>query len=84
MVCPINIYSHNWIIIDNLIICCITELLRSLKHQNEISEKNYDNLYPSGSKRGILYGLGKIHEVLEVGLPTFRPIFSAIGKPRTS
>ena len=39
---------------------CIVDLLKSLKNQNEISEKNHDNFYPSGSKAGILYGLGKI------------------------
>ena len=38
----------------------IIDLLKSLKIQNEISEKNHRNLYSSGSKPGILYGLGKI------------------------
>ena len=41
----------------------IIDLLKSLKNQNEISEKNYDNLYPSGSKPGIIYGHGKIVSV---------------------
>ena len=59
----------------------IIDLLISLKNQNEIPKKNYDNLYPSGLKPGILYGLGKIHKVLEDGIPTFRPILSAIGTP---
>ena len=58
---------------------CITDLRKSLNNQNEISEKNYDNLYPSGSKPGILYGLGKIHKALEDGIPAFRPILTAIG-----
>ena len=59
----------------------IIDLLKSLKNQNEISEKNYDNLYLSGSKPGIIYGLDKIHKVLEDGIPTFRSILSAIGTP---
>ena len=50
----------------------IIDLLKSLKNQNKISEKNY-NLYPSDSKPG----LGKIHKSLEDGIPTFRPILSA-------
>ena len=58
---------------------CIIDLLKSLKNQNEISEKNYDNLYPSDSKPGILYRLGKIHKVLEDTIPTFHPILSAVG-----
>ena len=59
----------------------IIDILKSLKNQNEISEKNYDTLYSSGSKPGILYRLGKIHKALEDGIPTFRPILSAIGTP---
>ena len=59
----------------------IIDLLKSLKNQNEISEKNYDNLYPSDSKPRIFYALGKIHKALEDGIPTFRPILSAIGTP---
>ena len=58
---------------------CITDLLKSLNNQNEISENNYDNLYPSGSKPGIPYGPGKIHKALEDGITAFRPVLSAIG-----
>ena len=59
----------------------ITDLLKNLKNQNKIPEKNYNNLYPSGSKPGIVYGLGKIHKALEDEIPTFPPISSAIGTP---
>ena len=31
------------------------------------------------SRRGVLYGIGKKHKETKKGLPTFRPIFSAIG-----
>ena len=37
--------------------------------------------YISGSKPGILYGFGKIHEALEDGIPIICPILSAIGTP---
>ena len=59
----------------------IIDLLKSLKNQNEISGTNYDNVYSSGFKLGILYGLNKIHKTSEDGIPPFRSIFSAIGTP---
>ena len=43
--------------------------------------KKYDNLYPWGSKPGIIYGLGKTLKALENTVPTFRPILFAIGTP---
>ena len=55
----------------------IIDLLKSLGNQNEISEKNY-NLYPSCSKPGLLYGLGKTQKALEDWIPTFSLILSAI------
>ena len=57
----------------------IIRLLKSLKDEGEISEKEKNGLYPSGSKPGVLYGLAKIHKALEDGTPSFRPILSAIG-----
>ena len=59
----------------------IIRLLKSLEDQGEISEKERNDLYPSGSKPGVLYGLAKIHKALEDGTPSFRPILSAIGTP---
>ena len=56
-------------------------LLKNLEDQGEISEKEKNDLHPSGSKPGVLYGLAKIHEALEDGMPSFRPILSAIGTP---
>ena len=53
------------------------DFLKTLKNQNEISEKNYVHLYPSGSKPRIFYGLGKTHKTLENGIPIFRPTLSA-------
>ena len=62
---------------EERIIC----LLKSLEDQGEISEKEKKDLYPSGSQLGVLYGLAKIHKALEDGIPSFRPILSAIGTP---
>ena len=43
----------------------IIRLLKSLGDQREISEKEKNDLYPSSSKPGVLYGLAKIHKALE-------------------
>ena len=42
----------------------ITCLLKSLEDQGGISEKEKNDLYPSGSKPGVLYGLVKIYKAL--------------------
>ena len=57
----------------------IIRLLKSLEDQGEISEKERNDLYPSGSRQRVLYGLAKIYKVLEDGIPSFCPILSAIG-----
>ena len=62
----------------------IIRLLKSLEDQGEISEKEKNDLSDSNlsdSKPGVLYGLAKIHKALDDGIPSFRPIFSAIGTP---
>ena len=59
----------------------IIHLLKSLEDQGEISEKERNDLYPSGAKPGVLYYLAKIHKVFEDGTPSFLPILSAIGTP---
>ena len=59
----------------------IIRLLKSLESQGKISEKEKTNLYPSGSKPGVLHGLAKIHKELEDGTPSFCPIVSAIRTP---
>ena len=59
----------------------IIHLLKSLDGQDGISEKEKNELYPSGSKPGLLYGLTKIHQALEDGTPSFCPILAAIGTP---
>ena len=61
----------------------IINLLKSLKNLHEILEKNFNDLYLSGLKLGILYGLvnsqgfggsnSNFHPVLSLlGMPTYK------------
>ena len=59
----------------------IIDVLKKLKNKKVISEKKYEDLHPVGSSPGILYGRAKIHEPVKDGIPSFRPILSAIGTP---
>ena len=52
----------------------VKSLLKKLKAENSLSEKNYNELYPTGSRIGILYGLPKIHKP---NMP-LRPILSSV------
>ena len=58
----------------------ITEVLKKLKENQQISEKKYKDLHPVGSRPNILYGRAKIHKPVEDGFPPFRAILSDIGK----
>ena len=49
-------------------------LLKKLKSDNYVTEKTYNELYPTGTRIGLLYGLPKIHKS---SIP-FRPILSCI------
>ena len=49
-------------------------LLKKLNAENALSEKNYNELYPTGSRISILYGLPKIHKP---NMP-LRPILSSV------
>ena len=55
--------------------CKLISLLKKLKSSGSISHETYRDLYPSGSRPGILYGLPKVHKD---NCP-IRPIISAIG-----
>ena len=59
----------------------VTDILKNLRDKKEISIKQYNNLSPSGSRPGIMYGLAKVHKIDTDGLPFFRPILSPIGTP---
>ena len=58
-----------------------TDVLKNLGDKKEISIEQYKDLIPSGSRPGIMYGSAKVHKIVTDGLPSFRPILSAIGTP---
>ena len=62
----------------------IIDLLESFNNQNKISEKSYDDLYPSGLKPGILDGFGKIHKALEDVTQIFAIFWLKQARPLTS
>ena len=53
----------------------VIRFLQKLKKDKIIDDPLYQQLYPSGSRPGVLYGLPKIHKE---GVP-IRPILSSIG-----
>ena len=59
----------------------VTDVLKNLRDKKEISIEQYKDLSPSGSSPGIMYGLAKVHKIVTDGLPSFRPILSAISTP---
>ena len=62
----------------------LNNVLKNLRDNKEISSEQYKDLSPSGSRPGIMYGLAKVHKIVTDGLPSFRPILSAIGTPTYS
>ena len=55
------------------------EVLRTYKR---ITEREYNRLYPTGSKAGTFYGNAKVHKLrkgAELRELTLRPIFSNVG-----
>ena len=59
----------------------ITSDLKLLKDKEIIDKATYKDIKPVGSRSGVLYGLGKVHNEVQNGLPPFWPILSAIGMP---
>ena len=59
----------------------VTDVLKNLRDKKEIASEQYKDLSPSVSRPGIMYGLPKVHKIVTDGLPSFRPILSAIGTP---
>ena len=53
----------------------VKDVLKNLR------DKKKSPFSPSGSRPGIMYGLTKVHKIVTDGLPSFRPILSAIGTP---
>ena len=54
-------------------------VIRRLENEGKISEKEYELIYPRGSRPGILCGSPKIHKPVISNCPIFRPILSTIG-----
>ena len=54
-------------------------VIRRLANEGKISEKEYELIYPRGSRPGILCGSPKIHKPVISNCPIFRPILSTIG-----
>ena len=46
-----------------------------------LGKKEYDRIYPMGSRVGILYGSAKVHKPITDNCPFFRLILSAIDAP---
>ena len=59
----------------------IVDFLKKLKEKQEISDKVYSELYPTGSRPGILYSLFEIDKSIFDWVPRFCPILSAIETP---
>ena len=59
----------------------IINVLKDLNKKEEITEVDYNHLYPCGSRPGILYGMAKVHKPVTDRCPSFRPILSAINTP---
>ena len=52
-----------------------------LDNKDEITEVDYNQLYPCGSRPDILHGLPKVHTPVIDRCPFLRPILSAINTP---
>ena len=59
----------------------VSDLLKNLRDKIEVSIEQYKDLSPSGWRPGIMFGSAKVHKIVTDGLPSFRPILSAIGTP---
>ena len=56
-------------------------MIKRLENESKISEKEYELIYPRGSRPGILYGSPKVHKPVINNFPKFRPILSTIRTP---
>ena len=58
----------------------LQRFLRSLHKKNCLSDSEYKDIYPSGSRPARIYGLPKTHKLKQNDkIPPFRPIVSSIG-----
>ena len=59
----------------------LKDIIKPLYQKECLTKKEYDSIYPTGSRPGILYGSAKVHKPIIDNCPSFRPILSAIGTP---
>ena len=73
---PVNKEIRHILDMEENIKNCLDDLLEN----NYLSQEDYKQLKPVGSRPGIMYGLCKVHkdQTNGVELPPFRPILSAI------
>ena len=59
----------------------IINVLEDLNNKEEITDVDYNHLYPCGSCPGILYLMAELRKLVADRCPFFRPILSAIYTP---
>ena len=55
--------------------------MKPLENEGKISEKEYELIYPGGSRPGVLYGSLKVHKLVINNCAKFCPILSTIETP---
>ena len=57
----------------------LKDIIKPLYHKEFLTQKEYDSIYPTGSRPGIFYSSDKVHKPITDNCPSFRPILSVIG-----
>ena len=57
----------------------VIDLIKRLENKGKISEKEYELIYPKGSRPGILYGSPKFHKPVINNCPKLHLVLSTIG-----
>ena len=57
----------------------VIDLIKRLENEGKISEKEYELIYPRGSRPGILYGSPKFHKPVINNCPKLHLVLSTIG-----
>ena len=56
----------------------LKDIIKPLCQKECLTKKEYDSIYPTGSRLGILYRSAKVHKPIIDNCPSFWPILSAI------
>ena len=59
----------------------LKDIIKPLYQKDCLTKKEYDSIYPRGSRPGTLYSSAKVHKPIIDNCPSFPPILSAIGTP---